>query len=242
MEIGKVAKQANGSVMVRYGDTVVLVTAVLAAQPREGIDFFPLLVDYEERLYAVGKIPGSFLRREGRPTENAILAARTIDRPIRPLFPKGFRNDVQVVATVLSVDPDNPTDTIAMIGASIALSVSEIPFQGPVAGLHVGRVDGQLIINPTLQQAEKSDMDIIIAGTKDAIMMVEAGAQEVPEEEILEAILFGHEEIKKLVAFQEEIKAEIGKPMMEVEVDEPDPEVTAAVKTFCAEKLSAALR
>jgi polyribonucleotide nucleotidyltransferase len=242
VEIGKVAKQANGAALVRYGDTVVLVTAVVSAQPREGIDFFPLLVDYEERLYAVGKIPGSFLRREGRPTESAILAARTIDRPIRPLFPKGFRNDVQVVATVLSVDPDNPTDTTAMIGASIALSISEIPFQGPVAGVHVGRVDGQLVINPTLQQAEKSDLDVIIAGTKDAIMMVEAGAKEVPEEEILEAILFGHEEVKKLVAFQEEIKAEIGKPPIEVEPYEPDPQIVAAVKEYCSEQLTVALR
>ncbi|HBL36072.1 MAG TPA: polyribonucleotide nucleotidyltransferase [Firmicutes bacterium] len=242
VEIGKVAKQANGSAVVRYGDTVVLVTAVVSDKPREGIDFFPLLVDYEERLYAVGKIPGSFLRREGRPTENAILAARTIDRPIRPLFPDGFRNDVQVVASVLSVDPDNPTDTTAMIGASIALSCSEIPFQGPVAGLHVGRVDGTLIINPTLEQAEKSDLDLIIAGTKDAIMMVEAGAKEVPETEILEAILFGHEEIKKLVAFQEEIKAEIGKTPIQVEPYALDPEIATAVKTFSAQKLADALR
>ena len=236
------AKQANGAALVRYGDTVVLVTAVVSAQPREGIDFFPLLVDYEERLYAVGKIPGSFLRREGRPTENAILAARTIDRPIRPLFPKGFRNDVQVVATVLSVDPDNPADTTAMIGASVALSISEIPFRGPVAGLHVGRIDGKLIVNPTAEQAAKSDLDLIIAGTKDAIMMVEAGADEVTEEDILEAILFGHEEIKKIVAFQEEIKAEIGKPPIEVEATEPDPEIYATVKDFCATKISEALR
>ncbi|NLM37023.1 MAG: polyribonucleotide nucleotidyltransferase [Firmicutes bacterium] len=242
VEIDKVAKQANGAALVRYGDTVVLVTAVVSPEPREGIDFFPLLVDYEERLYAVGKIPGSFLRREGRPTENAILAARTIDRPIRPLFPKGFRNDVQVVATVLSVDPDNPADTTAMIGASIALSISEIPFQGPIAGLHVGRVDGQLIINPTAEQAEKSDLDLIVAGTKDAIMMVEAGAKEVPEEDILEAILFGHEEVKKLVAFQEQLKAEIGKPPMEVVSEEPDPEIYAAVKDYCATKIPEALR
>lgn len=242
VEIGKVAKQANGSAVVRYGDTVVLVTAVVSDKPREGIDFFPLLVDYEERLYAVGKIPGSFLRREGRPTENAILAARTIDRPIRPLFPDGFRNDVQVVASVLSVDPDNPTDTTAMIGASIALSSSEIPFQGPVAGLHVGRVEGQLVINPTAKQAEKSDLDLIIAGTKDAIMMVEASANEVPEAEILEAILFGHEEIKKLVAFQEEIKAEIGKTPIQVEHYEADPEIITAVQTFSAQKLADALR
>lgn len=242
VEIDKMARQANGAALVRYGDTVVLVTAVVSAQPREGIDFFPLLVDYEERLYAVGKIPGSFLRREGRPTENAILAARTIDRPIRPLFPKGFRHDVQVVATVLSVDPDHPADTTAMIGASIALSISEIPFQGPIAGLHVGLVDGKLVINPTAEQAAKSKMDLIVAGTKDAIMMVEAGANEVTEEDVLEAILFGHEEIKKLVAFQEAIKAEIGKPPMEVESEEPDPELYAAIKDYCTTKISEALR
>lgn len=235
------AKQANGAVMVRYGDTVVLVTAVVSPQPREGIDFFPLLVDYEEKLYAVGKIPGSFLRREGRPTESAILAARTIDRPIRPLFPDGFRNDVQVVATVLSVDPDCPADTTAMIGASAALSISEIPFQGPIAGVHVGRVNGEFVINPTSKQAELSDLDLIVAGSKDAIMMVEAGAKEVPEEQILEAILFGHEEIKKLVAFQEEIKAEIGKEPLAVELYEPDPEIVEAVKAFATEKLIAAL-
>ena len=241
IETGKMAKQANGAVMVRYGDTVVLVTAVVSPQPREGIDFFPLLVDYEEKLYAVGKIPGSFLRREGRPTESAILAARTIDRPIRPLFPDGFRNDVQVVATVLSVDPDCPADTTAMIGASAALSISEIPFQGPIAGVHVGRVNGEFVINPTSKQAELSDLDLIVAGSKDAIMMVEAGAKEVPEEQILEAILFGHEEIKKLVAFQEEIKAEIGKEPLAVELYEPDPEIVEAVKAFATEKLIAAL-
>ena len=242
IETGKMAKQANGAVLVRYGDTVVLVTAVVSAHPREGIDFFPLLVDYEEKLYAVGKIPGSFLRREGRPTENAILAARTIDRPLRPLFPEGFRNDVQVVATVLSVDPDCPADTTAMIGASAALSISEIPFQGPIAGVHVGRVDGEFVINPTSKQAEQSDLDLIVAGSKDAIMMVEAGAKEIPEEEILDAILFGHEEIKKLVAFQEEIKAEIGKEPLVVELYEPEPEIVEAVKAFATEKLVSALK
>lgn len=242
MEIGKVAKQANGSVLVRYGDTVVLVTAVLAAQPREGIDFFPLLVDYEERLYAVGKIPGSFLRREGRPPESAILAARTIDRPLRPLFPKGFRNDVQIVATVLSADPNNPSDTTAMFGASLALTISEIPFAGPIAGVHVGRVDGRLIINPSVEEDAKSDFDIIVAGTKDAIMMVEAGANEVPEEELLEAILFGHEEIKKLVAIQEKIQQEIGKPKIEVELYEPDPEIAREVEEYATEKMIEALK
>ena len=242
VESGKLAKQANGSVFVRYGDTAVLVTAVVSSQPREGIDFFPLLVDYEERLYAVGKIPGSFLRREGRPPESAILAARTIDRPIRPLFPEGFRNDVQVVATVLSVDPDYPTDTTAMIGASLALSISEIPFAGPVAGVHVGRINGELMINPTKQQAEQSDMDIVVAGTKDAIMMVEAGANEVPEAEMLEAILFGHAEIQRIVAFIEEVQKEIGKPKMEFKLFVADAQLAEKVKTFSKEKMSQALR
>lgn len=242
VEVGKMAKQANGAVLIKYGDTVVLVTAVVSPQPREGIDFFPLLVDYEERLYAVGKIPGSFLRREGRPPESAILAARTIDRPIRPLFPKGFRNDVQVVATVLSADPDNPSDTTAMIGASLALSISEIPFAGPIAGIHVGRVNGKLVINPTVKEMAMSDMNIIVAGTKDAIMMVEAGANEVPEEEMLEAILFGHEEIKKIIAFQEEIQAAIGKPKMEVELYEPDPETVKEVTEYATAKMIDALK
>lgn len=235
VETGKMAKQANGSVFLKYGDTAVLVTAVVSAQPREGIDFFPLLVDYEERLYAVGKIPGSFLRREGRPPESAILAARTIDRSIRPLFPEGFRNDVQVVATVLSVDPDNPSDTTAMIGASIALSISEIPFNGPVAGVHVGRVNGEFVINPTQAQSQDSDMDVIVAGTKDAIMMVEAGAKEVSEEDMLEAILFGHREIQRIVEFIEGIQREIGKPKMEVTLFRPDPALVERVKEFCQE-------
>jgi len=236
------AKQANGSVFLKYGDTAVLVTAVVSAQPREGIDFFPLLVDYEERLYAVGKIPGSFLRREGRPPESAILAARTIDRSIRPLFPEGFRNDVQVVATVLSVDPDNPSDTTAMIGASIALSISEIPFNGPVAGVHVGRVNGEFVINPTQAQSQDSDMDVIVAGTKDAIMMVEAGAKEVSEEDMLEAILFGHREIQRIVEFIEGIQREIGKPKMEVTLFRPDPALVERVKEFCQEKMVMALK
>ncbi|HPT67832.1 MAG TPA: polyribonucleotide nucleotidyltransferase [Bacillota bacterium] len=242
VETGKMAKQANGSVFLKYGDTAVLVIAVVSAQPREGIDFFPLLVDYEERLYAVGKIPGSFLRREGRPPESAILAARTIDRSIRPLFPEGFRNDVQVVATVLSVDPDNPSDTTAMIGASIALSISEIPFNGPVAGVHVGRVNGEFVINPTQAQSQDSDMDVIVAGTKDAIMMVEAGAKEVSEEDMLEAILFGHREIQRIVEFIEGIQREIGKPKMEVTLFRPDPALVERVKEFCQEKMVMALK
>jgi polyribonucleotide nucleotidyltransferase len=242
VETGKLAKQANGSVFLKYGDTAVLVTAVVSSQPREGIDFFPLLVDYEERLYAVGKIPGSFLRREGRPPESAILAARTIDRPIRPLFPEGFRNDVQVVATVLSVDPDNPTDTTAMIGASLALSISEIPFAGPVAGVHVGRVNGEYVINPTQAQQQESDLDVIVAGTKDAIMMVEAGAKELSEKEMLDAILFGHAEIQRLVAFIEGIQQEVGKPKMEVQLFNPPAKLVDQVKACAQAKMVTALK
>lgn len=241
-EVNEVAKQANGSVLVRYGDTVLLVTAVVAKQPREGVDFLPLLVDYEERLYSVGKIPGSFLRREGKPTESAILAARAIDRSLRPLFPENFTRDIQVVVTVLSVDPDNPSDTTALIGASLAVGVSEIPFAGPVAAVHLGRVDGRFIINPTSEQSSKSEMDLIIAGTKDAVTMVEAGAKEVPEEIILEAIFFAHEEIKKIVAFQEAIQEAEGKPKIEVEEEAVDPELAEAVKEYALPKLLAALK
>lgn len=201
IETGRLAKQAGGSVVLRYGDTVVLVTATRSVEPREGTDFFPLTVDYEERLYAVGKIPGGFIKREGRPSEKAILAARLIDRPIRPLFPKGYRNDVHVVATVLSVDQDNPQDVIAVTGASAALTLSDIPFLGPIGAVVVGRVDGKFIINPTLAQSEASDLHLTVAGTRDAVIMVEAGAREVPEEIILDAIMYGHEEIKKIVAF-----------------------------------------
>ncbi|MGE5550699.1 MAG: polyribonucleotide nucleotidyltransferase [Bacteroidota bacterium] len=243
IEEGDLAKQANGAVLVRYGDTVVLVTAVLAEKPREGIDFFPLLVDYEERLYAVGKIPGSrFIKREGRPSENAILAGRSIDRPIRPLFPEHFRRDVQVVATVLSVDKDNPPDTTAMIGASCALHLSEIPFAGPIAGVHVGLVDGQFVINPTLAQSEQSRMNVIVAGTADAIMMVEAGANEVPEEMVLEGILYGHEEIKRLVRFIEGIRAEVGKPKVEVEPRVVPGDLSEAVRGFVGARMPEAIR
>lgn len=242
LESGKLAKQAGGAVLARYGDTAVLVTATMSAQPRQGIDFFPLLVDYEERLYSVGKIPGGFIKREGRPSESAILAARSIDRPIRPLFPEGFRNDVQVVATVLSVDKDNVPDTLAMVGASAALTISEIPFFGPIGGVHVGRVGGEFIVNPTLQQQSEGDMDVIVAGTKEAIMMVEAGAKEVSEKDMLECILFAHEVIKKLVAFQESIQAEIGKPKLAFEPQQVDPELAAAVRDRATTGLAAAIR
>jgi polyribonucleotide nucleotidyltransferase len=242
IEYGKMAKQANAAVLVRYGDTAVLVTAVMAAKPREGIDFFPLLVDYEERLYAVGKIPGGFIKREGRPQESAVLAARMIDRPIRPLFPEGFRNDVQVVATVLSVEPDNEPSLAALIGAAAALHISEIPFMGPIGGVKVGRVKGKYLINPTVAQMEKTDMQITVAGTKDAIMMVEAGAKEISEIEALEGILFGHKAIKEIVAFIEKIRAEVGKPKVEVTLFEPEPDLDRAVREYASVKLAAAIK
>ncbi len=242
IETGKMAKQANASVLVRYGDTVVLVTAVMAQKAREGIDFFPLLVDYEERLYAVGKIPGGFIKREGRPSENAVLAARMIDRPLRPLFPEGFRNDVQVTTTVLSVDPDNEPGLAGMIGASAALHISEIPFAGPIGGVKVGRIDGNFIINPTAAQMEKSDLQLTVAGTQDAIMMVEAGAKEISEDDALEAILFGHSVIQEIVSFIEKIRSEVGKPKIEPVLDEPNPEIDKMVRDFATSKMAVAIK
>lgn len=242
LEVGQLAKQAHGSVMVKYGDTYVLVTATVSKQPRDGIDFFPLLVDYEERLYSVGKIPGGFIKRETRPGEKAILAARLIDRPLRPLFPDGFRNDVQVVATVMSVDQDNSPEIAAMIGASAALTISKIPFAGPIAGVAVGKVDGQLILNPTPAQADASDLYLVVAGTKDAIMMVEARANEVPEAEMIEALMFGHQTIREIVALQEEMRAVIGQDKMELPLHAPEAELQAAVQAFAVDKLEAAVR
>ena len=212
IENGKIAELANGSVMVRYGETVVMVNVTASKEPKEGIDFFPLSVDYEEKLYAVGKIPGSFTKREGKPADKAILTSRAIDRPIRPLFPKDFRNDVCVIATVLSVDPDNSPEVAAMIGTSCALAISDIPFGGPTAAVNVGYVDGQIIINPTLAQREKSDLVLTVAGTLEKITMIEAGANEIPEDIMLEAIKKGHEEIIKMCKFISEIQKEIGKP------------------------------
>lgn len=241
MEIGKIAKQANGAVLVRYGDTAVVVAATGTKTPREGVDFFPLTVDFEEKMYAVGKIPGGFIKREGRPAETAILTSRLIDRPIRPMFPEGYHNDVQIVATAVSVDPDNASDIPAMIGASCALSISDIPFEGPIAGVRVGMIDGQYIINPTIEQAKVSRLNLAVAGTKDAILMVEAGAKEISEDEMLDAIWFGHEEIKKLVEWQEKIMAEVGKPKMEVPVYEPPAELAAEIEAYGAEQLKAAL-
>lgn len=241
LEFGKVAKQAQGSVLVRYGDTTILSAVTVSKEPKD-LDFFPLTVNYEERLYAVGKIPGGFIKREGRPSERAILASRLIDRPIRPLFLEGFRNDVQVVNTVLSVDQDCSTEIAAMIGTSAALSTSEIPFNGPIAGVIVGRIDGKFIINPTIAEQEKSDIHLVVAGTMDAINMVEAGAKEVPEEIMLEAIMYGHDHIKKIVAFQNDIVAEIGKQKMEVVLHNVDEEVDQAVRTFADAKIREAVR
>jgi len=232
LETGRLAKQANGAVLVNYGHTSVLVTATMSRSPREGIDFFPLLVDYEERLYAVGRIPGGFLRREGRPGEKATLAARLIDRPLRPLFPEGFRNDVQVVATVLSVDQNNSPEIAAMVGASAALSISNIPFSGPIAGVIVGLIDGQYIINPTIEQASNSLIHLVVAGTKDAIMMVEAGALEVSEEQMIEAIMAGHEEIKRIIAVIETMRAAHGAPKLAVSLFEVPEMLRSAVQDY----------
>jgi len=241
VEIGQLAKQANGAVLVRYGDTAVLSTATASKEPKN-LDFFPLTVNYEERLYAVGKIPGGFIKREGRPSEKAILASRLIDRPIRPLFADGFRNDVQVISIVMSVDQNCPSEMAAMLGSSLALSVSDIPFQGPIAGVIVGRIDGKFVINPTIEEAEKSDMHLTVAGTKDAINMVEAGADEVSEEVMLEAIMFGHDEIKRLIAFQEEIAAKIGKEKMEIKLFELDKDIEAEVRGLCESDMLKAIQ
>ncbi|MBP0726194.1 polyribonucleotide nucleotidyltransferase [Bacillus sp. RG28] len=241
VEIGQLAKQANGAVLVRYGDTVVLSTVTASKEPKK-VGFFPLTVNYEERLYAVGKIPGGFIKREGRPSEKAILASRLIDRPIRPLFADGFRNEVQVVSIVMSVDQDCSSEMAAMFGSSLALSVSDIPFNGPIAGVVVGRIDGEFIINPTVTQAEKSDIHLTVAGTKDAINMVEAGANEVPEEVMLEAIMFGHEEIKRLIAFQEEVVAKVGKEKLAVSLYEVDADLEKQIRDLCESDLKTAIQ
>lgn len=240
-EIGELAKQANASVLVRYGDTVVLSTCVASKDPKD-IDFFPLTIGYEERLYAVGKVPGGFIKREGRPSEHAILAGRLIDRPIRPLFPDGFRNDVQVINYVMSVDHDNSPEVSAMIGSSLSLSISDIPFEGPIAGVIVGRVNGEFVLNPTVEQLENSDIDLTVAGTKDAVNMVEAGAKEVTEEDMLEAIMFGHEAIKQIISFQEQIVAEIGKEKMQLNLYEVDPAINARVREMAEADMLAAIQ
>jgi polyribonucleotide nucleotidyltransferase len=242
IETGRIAKQAGGAVVIRYGDTVMLSTATASAEPREGIDFFPMTVDYEERLYAVGKIPGGFIKREGRPTEKAILAARLTDRPCRPLFPKGFRNAVHIVSTVMSVDQDSPPEVLSICGASAALSISNIPFGGPIAAVVVGWVDGRAVINPNQEDAEKSQLHLVVASTRDAVMMVEAGANELSEAEILEAIMAGHEANGKIIALQDEMVADMNVEKMQVNTFEPDADVAAAVRAFSGESVSAAVR
>ena len=240
-EIGQMAKQANGAALLRYEDTVVL-TAAVASSHASDRDFFPLMVSYEEKMYSVGKIPGGFIKREGRPSENATLTARLIDRPLRPMFAEGFRNEVQITNTVMSVDPDNSPEMTAMLGSSLSLSISNIPFNGPIAGVNVGRVNGELIINPTVEQNLVSDIHLTVAGTKHAINMVESGAEQVSEEDMLEALLFGHEAIKELVAFQEKIVEEIGQDKMEIILSVPDQELKQEIKTVFNDKMKAAIQ
>ena len=242
VEVGELAKQASGAVLVRYGDTVVLSTVVVSKNANVLSDFFPLMVLYQEKLYSVGKIPGGFVKREGRPTDAATLAARMIDRPMRPMFPENFRNEVQIVNTILSVDPDNSPEMAAMFGSSLATSISKIPFDGPIAGVKVGRIDGEFVINPTCEEAEKSDIELTVAGTKEAINMVEAGAKEVSEKDMLEALMFGHEAIKELCEFEEEIVNEIGVPKMEYEALDISDELKDEVTKLCSKDLDEALR
>jgi len=241
LETGRLAKQANGAVVVRYGETVVLSTVTASSEPKD-LDFFPLTVNYEERLYAVGKIPGGFIKREGRPSEKAILASRLTDRPIRPLFPEGFRNDIQIVNLVLSVDQDCSPEIAAMIGTSAALSISNVPFSGPVGGVIVGRINGEFIVNPTQEQEVISDLYVVVAGTRDAIMMVEAEANEVSEKDMLEAIMFGHDEIKKIVDTIDRLVEVAGQPKMEVKLHSVDADVEAAVKSYAQDRLVEAVR
>ena len=242
VEHGELAKQADGSVLVRYNDTVILTAAVVSKNVNLLSDFFPLTVNYQEKLYSVGKIPGGFIKREGRPTEAATLAARMIDRPMRPLFPEGFKNEVQIISTVLSVEQECSPELTAMFASSLAVSISKIPFNGPIAGVKVGRVDGELIINPTPEQLEKSELELTVAGTKDAINMVESSAKQVPEDVMLEALMFGHKAIKELIAFQEEIIAEIGEEKMEYETLVPEQELIDRIKELATDKMDKALR
>ena len=241
IQVGKFALQANGAVAVRYGDTVVLVTACASSKPREGIDFLPLTVDYEEKLYAAGKIPGSFFRREGRPTEEAIITCRLIDRSLRPLFPKGFNHDVQVVATVLSADQENDPDVCALIGASAALTLSDVPFSGPISAVHVGYIDGSLVLNPILSQRENSLLDVVVASTEQAVVMVEADAKEVSEELMIGAIKLGHEANQELIKLQERLRQDYGKPKMEIAAGEVNPELSTAISSTLEDKLEQAL-
>ena len=241
IETGKLAGQANGAVTVRYGDTVILVTACISQKPREGVDFLPLTVDYEERLYAAGKIPGGFIRREGRPSEKATLADRLTDRPLRPLLPKGWRRDIQLIVTVLSADRENDPDILAVIGSSAALSISEVPFDGPVGAVHIGYIDNELVLNPTLAQLENSSLDLVVASTKKAVVMIEAGAQEVAEEIAVQATKLGHEANQEIIALQEQLKQACGKPKLEAPVIGASPEVISAVSSIVNKKLPQAL-
>ena len=241
-ETGRLCEQSNGSCLVRCGETVIMVNVTMSKEPRPGIDFFPLAVDYEEKMYSVGKIPGGFKKREGKPSDKAILTSRLIDRPLRPLFPKGFYHDVCVVATALSVDPDFAPEPLAMLGSSFALTISDIPFMGPTGSVQVGLVDGKFIINPNCEEREKSQMHLTVAGTDEAVLMVEAGANEIPEETMLDAIMFAHEEIKKIVAFQKEVKAQIGKPLCKNLIYDIVPDqINEQVRAFASEKLDWAL-
>lgn len=242
VEIGKMANLANGSALIHYGETVVLVTAVASRKPKPGIDFFPLTVEFEEKLYSVGKIPGGFIKREGRPSERATLTARLIDRPIRPLFPDGMKNEVQVVATVMSVDQDCTPDTVAMNGASIALGISDIPFDGPVGAVTVGYVDGQYVINPTIDEKEASSLNLVVAATKDAVVMVEAGADILPEDIVLGAIMHGHDAIKEICAFMDEIKDELGKEKFEITLPEVDKDFVESIENYLADRMNQAVR
>ena len=242
VEIGELAKQANGACLVRYGDTVILSTVVVSKTANVLSDFFPLMVLYQEKLYSVGKIPGGFIKREGRPTDSATLAARMIDRPMRPMFPENFRNEVQIVNTVLSVDPDNSPELTAMFGSSLCTSISKIPFDGPIAGVKVGRINGQFIINPTVEESEISDIDLTVAGTIDAINMVEAGSKEVSEEDMLDALMFGHEAIKELCKFEKEIIDEVGQEKMEYEILEISDDLKKEISDYCSKRLDEALR
>ena len=242
VEIGELAKQAHGAVLVRYGDTVILSTVCVSKTANVLSDFFPLMVLYQEKLYSVGKIPGGFIKREGRPTENATLAARMIDRPMRPLFPENFRNEVQIVNTVLSVDPDNSPELTAMFASSLATSISKVPFNGPIAGVKVGRVDGKFIINPTVEELDKSDIDLTVAGTSEAINMVEAGAKEASEEDMLEALMFGHDAVKELIKFENKIIKEVGQEKMEYEVLEISDELKDEIYSLAKEPLDNAMR
>ncbi len=242
LESGWLAKQANGAVVVRQGDTMVLVTATMTSKPREGIDFFPLTVDYREKTYAAGKIPGGYLKREARPSDFETLVCRLIDRPIRPMFPDEFRNETQIVCFVISHDGENPPDAIAIAGASAALTVSDIPFHNPVAGVRVGRKDGQLIVNPTFEEMEASDLNLVMAGTEDGIVMVEAGAQQMDEAQMIDALEFGHEQIKKIIEMQKQLQKLVGKEKTEVAVPETNHELVTKVTDFLTPGMEAAMQ